>query len=414
MPRPARPSPTPGGGPVTDPVRVDALANGGEGVGRLADGRAVFVAGALPGETVRIELVEDRPRWARARLVAVVDAAPDRAEPPCAWQRDGCGGCDLMHLRPDAQIAAKVRLARDALGRLGRLPAAVVEAGPPLPSTGVRTTVRVAVRDGRPAFRRRSSHDLLAVDSCLVAHPLLADLLADGRFGDAAEATLRAGAATGERLVVLDGSGRGARLPADVGVVTTAELRHPSGAVPAVHEEVAGRRWQISAGSFFQASSVGAAALVDTVRAAAAPVAGQGPPAIALDAYSGVGLLGAALPDGVRLVAVESNPSSVADARVNQAGRDVELVEGRFERWRPRPVDVAIADPARRGLGRAAAEVLAATAAPVVVLVSCDLAALGRDSADLVALGYDHIRSTVLDLFPHTSHAEVVTRFERR
>ena len=58
--------------------------------------------------------------------------------------------------------------------------------------------------------------------------------------------------------------------------------------------------------------------------------------------------------------------------------------------------------------------VLAATAAPVIVLVSCDLAALGRDSADLVALGYDHVRSTVLDLFPHTSHAEVVTRFVRR
>ena len=78
------------------------------------------------------------------------------------------------------------------------------------------------------------------------------------------------------------------------------------------------------------------------------------------------------------------------------------------------PVDIAVAAPARRGLGRPGAEVLAATGAPVVVLVSCDLAALGRDSADLVALGYDHERSTVLDLFPHTSHAEVVTRFVRR
>jgi len=395
-------------------VRVDGLANGGEGVGRLPDGRAVFVAGALPGESVRIELVEDRPRWARARLVAVLEPSPDRAEPPCAWQRAGCGGCDLMHLRADAQAGAKVRLAAESLERLGRLPGAVVEAGPLLPSVGVRTTVRVAVQDGRAAFRRRSSHDLLAVDSCLVAHPLVGDLLAEGRFGDATEATLRVGAATGERLVVLDGTGRGAALPDDVQVVTTAALRRRSGDAPAVHEDVAGRRWRISAGSFFQAGPVGAAALVDAVRVAAAPQPGGSAPAVALDAYSGVGLLVAALPDATPVVAVESSPSSVADARVNQAGRPVEIVEGRFERWRPRPVDVAIADPARRGLGRAAAEVLAATAAPVIVLVSCDLAALGRDSADLVALGYDHVRSTVLDLFPHTSHAEVVTRFVRR
>jgi 23S rRNA (uracil1939-C5)-methyltransferase len=395
-------------------VRVDALANGGEGVGRLPDGRAVFVAGALPGESVSIELVEDRPRWARARLVAVLEASTDRVEPPCAWQRAGCGGCDLMHLRAGAQVAAKVRLAGEALERLGRLPGAVVEAGPVLPSFGVRTTVRLAVQRGRAAFRRRSSHDLLDVDSCRVAHPLLADLLAEGRFGDATEATLRVGVATGERLVVLDGTGRGAVLPDDVQVVTTTALRRRSGDTPAVHEDVAGRRWRISAGSFFQAGPVGAAALVDTVRAAAAPPPGGTTPAVALDAYSGVGLLAAALPEATSVVAVESNPSSVADARINHVGRPVELVEARFERWRPRPVDLAVADPARRGLGRAAAEVLAATAAPVIVLVSCDLAALGRDSADLVALGYDHVRSTVLDLFPHTSHAEVVTRFVRR
>ena len=133
-----------------------------------------------------------------------------------------------------------------------------------------------------------------------------------------------------------------------------------------------------------------------------------------LDAYSGVGLLTAAIEPGASVVSVESNPSSVADAVVNLADRDAEVVQARFERWRPTTVDLAVADPARRGLGRAAAEILAATEAAIVVLVSCDLAALGRDSGDLVALGYDHAGSTVLDLFPHTSHAEVVTRFERR
>jgi len=400
---------------AVEEVQIRALANGGEGVGRLADGCTVFVAGALPGETVQVEPVERRRRHARGRLVAVLAPSPDRVEPPCHWQRAGCGSCDLMAMRPAAQHAAKVQLAREALQRLGRLADPLVAAGPTLPSEGVRTTIRVAVDGGRAAYRRRASHELLAVDDCLIAHPGLASLLATGRFGRAREATLRIGAATGERMVVLDPAGGDIDLPPDVAIVDAADLRPGGpGARAAVHEVVAGRRWRISAGSFFQTSAVGAEALVAAVATAARPRPGAAAPRRVLDAYSGVGLLSAALPAEAELITVESNPSSVADAVVNLADRDVEVVQARFERWRPRPVELAVADPARRGLGRGAAEVLAATGAAVVVLVSCDLAALGRDSADLVALGYDHAGSTVLDLFPHTSHAEVVTRFERR
>lgn len=433
-------------------VTVHALANGGEGVGRLADGRAVFVPGMLPGETARVELTGFKSRYARATLTELLEASPDRVVPPCSWQQAGCGGCDLMHLRTDAQHRAKVQLAREALQRLGRLADPEVLAGPVLPSEAVRTTVRVAVQHGRAAFRRRAGHQLIEVGDCRVAHPALSALIAEGRFGSAHEAILRVGAGTGERLVVLDhGDGhahRGSRgdtagrvgarrdaprrstnraggveLPDDVLVVDAAELRPGSdgsgtsggsGGGPAIHEVIAGRRWRISAGSFFQTSAIGAEALVAAVAAAARPPAGSPFARRVLDAYSGVGLLTAAIGPDTSVVSVESNPSSVADARVNLADRDAEVVQARFERWRPVPVDLAVADPARRGLGRAAAEILAATDAAVIVLVSCDLAALGRDSGDLVALGYDHAGSTVLDLFPHTSHAEVVTRFERR
>lgn len=399
-------------------VRVRALANGGEGVATLADGRAVFVAGALPGEDVRIELVEERRRYARARLVEVLVAAPERREPPCRWHRAGCGGCDLMHASTEYQRLAKVQLARESLQRLGGLADPVVVAGPALPTAALRTTVRVAVLDGRAAFRQRASHDLVAVEDCLVAHPALVELIVEGRFGSAQEATLRVGAATGERLVVVAPHARGVRLPADVVVVGADELAARQPRAAHLHEVVDGQRWRISAASFFQTSAVGAQALVDAVRHAIGPDAASATASPgerrALDAYCGVGLLSAALPGDAAIVAVESSGSSIADARHNLAGKQVEVVHQRVERWRASPVDVAVADPARRGLGRQAAEVLAATGAATLVLVSCDLAALGRDSADLGALGYDHDGSTVLDLFPHTAHAEVVTRFRRR
>ena len=413
-------------------LQVTGLAIGGEGVGRLADGRAVFVAGALPGETVTVRLVQERKRYARAELLEVTEASPDRVAGPCRWFHAGCGGCDLMHLALPAQRAARRQLAVDALQRLGRVPDPVVLMGPELPDQGFRTTVRVAVRNGRAAFRRRASHDLVGVQGCWVAHPGLAELLAEGYFASATEVTLRMGAGTGERLAVVAPNRAGVRLAPDVIVVGADELSGGARRTAHYHEQVAGRPWRISAASFFQTSAVGAQALVDVVATQIGP---QAAGVLALDAYCGVGLLRAALPSDARVVAVESSPSAVADARHNlsenlgepgrpgtspnrptqaSASEAVRVVGSRFEHWPAEAVDVAVADPARAGLGRQGAQVLAATGAATLVLVSCDLAALGRDTAELIERGYSHVRSVVVDLFPQTSHAEVVTRLERR
>ena len=130
-----------------------------------------------------------------------------------------------------------------------------------------------------------------------------------------------------------------------------------------------------------------------------------------LDAYGGVGLFAATL-GTAGAVLVESSPSSCADAAANLGAR-AEVHESMFERWSPQPVEMAVVDPARAGLGREAADVLAATGARRVVLVSCDPVSLARDAGLLAAHGYHHAGSTVLDLFPHTPHVEVVTRFDR-
>ncbi len=414
---------------ATQEVELHGLAIGGDGVGRLADGRAVFVSGGLPSERVTVRVRKDHRRYAHAELVDVLRPAPERVTPPCPWLAAGCGGCDLMHLHPEAQRQARRRLAEDALRRLGRLDDPEVVVAEPLADLGYRTTIRVGVLAGRAAFRRRASHDLISVSGCLVAHPGLVELLAIGHFGGAREVTLRMGAATGERLALVDPNASGVQLPADVVVVEQRPQRFPrasgggghgprrAGSTSAqaaeghFHELVAGRRWRISARSFFQSSAVGAEALVAAVREAL--TTGGVTPGRVLDAYCGVGLLSAAVPDGSALVAVESSASSAADARHNLADRHAEVIQARVERWQPGPFDDVIADPARAGLGRAAVEVLSATGASRLVLVSCDMASLGRDCADLVSVGFAHHRSVLVDLFPQSSHAEVVTTFVR-
>lgn len=400
----------------SEEVAVTGVAAGGEGVGRLADGRVVFVRGALPGEQVRVTVAEERKRFARGALVEVVEAAPERVAPPCPQVAAGCGGCDWQHVAPTAQRELKARIVTDALRRIGRVEPPPPDLGPELSPEGWRTTVRAVVDDdGRAGFRLHHAHEPLAVGpgGCLVAHPLVDEILREGVFPPPVrEVTVRAGVATGERLVLCTPTVGDSRVPEGVTVVGADELA--GGHRAWIHEVVAGRRWRISAESFFQARPDGAEALVDTVAAALGEALAPG--ATVADLYSGVGLFAGVLGErtGGRVVAVDSNRSAVADARINLADLDgARIVRSDVRRWHPSAADVVVADPSRHGLGAEVVSKIGATGASALALVSCDPGALGRDAGLLAAAGWRLGSVRLVDLFPHTSHVEVVTGWIR-
>jgi 23S rRNA (uracil1939-C5)-methyltransferase len=387
-------------------LTTTAMAAGGDAIGRDDDGRVVFVDGALPGERVRVDVLDERRSFARAVVLDVLEAAPARVTPPCPFVEHGCGGCAWQHIALDEQRRLKAGIVADALRRVGQVAPVAVDFGPDLPATAFRTTVRVAVRDGEVGFRHRRSHDVVGVDGCLVAHPLVDEVLRAGRFDGAVEATVRAGVATGERLVVVHPTAARVAMPEGTRVVGTDELR--AGRRAWFHDEVAGRSWRISARSFFQSRADGAAALVDVVRAAAGDAVGGA----LVDLYGGVGLLAGGI--GARgATLVERSAASAHDARHNLADLDVTVVHVAVERWRPSRADLVIADPARGGLGAKAVAKIAATRASRVVLVSCDPAAAARDAGLLADRGYELSSVTLVDLFPHTAHIEAVSRFDR-
>lgn len=396
---------------------ADRLVAGGDALGRHPDGRVVLVAGALPGEQVEVAL-QRRKGALRGSVRRLLWASPDRVRPRCPHVADGCGGCDLQTLEPGAQVRAKIDLVADSLRRLGHIDDPVLRAGPHLSPWGFRTTLRLAVVDGRAGLRRAESHEVVPVDHCLVAHPRLDELVHGGHFGEADEVVLRIGAATGERMAIAMPTAEGVVLPPDVLVVGADELE--AGRRAWIHEEVAGRRWRISAGSFFQTRPDGADALVEVVRSMVADeLAVPGPAGrhrTLLDAYAGVGLFSGALLDGVdgwRAVAAERSRSSVADARHNLSDLDVKVVATTVEHLRAPKADLIVADPSRSGLARTGVHVLASSAASRLVLVSCDPASAGRDASLLTGVGYRHVESVLVDLFPHTHHTEVVSRFDR-
>jgi 23S rRNA (uracil1939-C5)-methyltransferase len=391
--------------PATLELTATAMAAGGDAVARDDRGRVIFVRGALPGETVEATVVDERTDFARAVAVAVLDPSTDRVTPPCPHVDRGCGGCGWQHVHPSAQVRLKVEIVAEALRRQGGLEDPRVKAAPALPATGYRTTLRLAVTPTGAGFRRHHGHDVVEIDSCLVAHPLLETLVAEGSFGTAEEVTLRCGVATGERLALVSPSVEGVDLPDDVQVVGVDEVR--SGRRAWIHEEIDGHRFRVSARSFFQARPDGAAQLAAMVRTAlnGAP---DGP---FVDLYGGVGLFAATSGAGRRITLVERSSSSVADARANLPGAKVLLVD--VDRWRPSSAAAVVADPSRTGLGRDAVKAIAGTGTTHFALVSCDPASLGRDARLLEAAGFRHDGSTVVDMFPHTPHVEVVSRFVR-
>jgi len=388
--------------PHDEVVHVEKMAAGGDAIARLADGRVVFIDGALPDESVRVTMTTNKRDFARGFVAKVLQPSAHRVAPPCPELARGCGGCGWQHVAPSAQLRWKSDIVADALRRTAKLPDADVRIGGSVHPWGYRTSMRLAVTaDDRVGLRAGSSHRVVALDTCMVAHPALSALLPAVRIAGGEELSIRVSIATGQATAWSSSVGvRFDGLPPHVAV----------GAESVLFEDVAGVRLQVTAASFFQSGPAAAELLVATVR----DMCGhslrdlRGP---LLDAYGGIGLFAATL--GIEeAILVESSPSACADAAVNLGDRAT-VFQTPFEEWTPQPVDLAVVDPARAGLGRAATDVLAATDASVVVLVSCDPVSLARDTTLLATHGYRHAGSTVLDLFPQTPHVEVVTRFER-
>ena len=385
-------------------LHIERLVAGGDALARDGDGRVVFINGALPGETIEAEFVEVKRDFARARMLRVASASPNRVTPPCRHVADGCGGCDWQHLAAHAQHDAKVAVVREAFARTARISDAPIVRGGAVGHEASRTTVRMAVTaGGRLGFRRAASHDTVEIEQCLVMHPLLQQLVSSVGVRGEGEVTLRCSVATGERAVLAHDKARVLGLPDDVA----------AGADAVVHEDIAGARLRVSMASFFQASPQAAELLVDSV-ARAAGDALDGRDGVVVDAYGGVGLFAATVvPIGVQCILVESSESACSDAYENLRGRSAKVMHTRFEHWRAVRAGLVIADPARSGLGKPGVTTLLDTAAPTVVLVSCDAVAAARDARLLVDAGYNLVKAEVLDLFPHTHHVEVVSLFVR-
>lgn len=388
-------------------LSVHGIAKGGDGVAREPSGRVVFIRGALPGDSVDVEIVEEKKRFARGALLEVITAGSGRVDPTCRHVADGCGGCDFQHAALDLQRKLKTNIVADALERIGRFPDPSVWFAGGIERDAYRTTVRCAVAHSKAAFREHGSTQLVPAPECTIAHPRIRALMAEGDFASASEVLIRVGSRTGDCSVVVWPNSEDVVVP--FGEVLGADLLDAGGSL-FIHEEIAGRRWRVSAQSFLQSAPESAELVVAEVQRQIDAGNGAG---ILCDLYAGIGLFAGALTYDGQGVAVEANRHAVADARENLSDTDVVVVGSSVERWQPRPAGIVVADPPRAGLGAAGVAAVGGTGATTVILVHCDAAALARDARLMVDSGHQLEDVAVLDLFPQTSHVETVSRFSR-
>jgi tRNA/tmRNA/rRNA uracil-C5-methylase (TrmA/RlmC/RlmD family) len=384
-------------------VEVGPVAHGGHCVARL-DGRVVFVRHALPGERVRVAITEgdDDSRFLRGDAVEVLDASPQRVEPPCPYAGPGrCGGCDFQHADLAYQRQLKAEVVREQFQRLAKLDVDVPVEAVPGDEAGLRWRSRVEFAvdaDGRAGLRVHRSHTILPLADCLIA---------DQRIIDSGVLDTLWTGCTGVDAVAADE-------PADAVLVTL-----PEGRVPTVVQRVDTPEWsgefRIGARGFWQVHPGAAPTFVAHVLETLRPDAGEK----VLDLYAGAGLFAPALADAVgpsgSVLAVEGHRPAVVDGMRNTSLQpQVEWRHGRVDRVVHTLVrqqinaDLVVLDPPRTGAGRDVTRDIAALHPRRIAYVACDPAALARDVAYLGSAGYRLETLRAFDAFPMTHHVECI------
>ena len=437
-------------------LTIEKLIYGGDGFARLppglpaskdqdrSRGKAVFIPFVLSGEKIDASLSEEKPGFARAQAISMVEPSPHRIPPLCPYFAR-CGGCHYQHADYSHQLEIKKEILRENLRRIAKLELQCEIQVHPSPPWNYRNRSRLQVRN-RPNFTvgyfKFASHELLPVEHCPISSPLInraiAALWEMGRSSKSVEGVREIGffanAGDASLLIELSCAPEARRaavrawaeelcaaMPEIAGVVAFREpqkgVLEPLVAVGASELTYRAKTaaYRVTAGAFFQTNRFLVDELVDVVTSHRS---GD----LALDLYAGVGLFSTALACSFRhVVSVESSPTASNDLKYNLPANS-QAVRSATERYLSTTFmekshalhpDLIVVDPPRSGLGDPIARAIATVAAPRITYVSCDPATLARDLGPLMSAGYRVEEAHLVDLFPQTFHLESVLHLVR-
>ena len=425
---------------------IDTLANDGRGVAHL-EGKAVFIHGALPGETVSFRYTARHKTFDEGQVEVVTTPSPDRIEPRCP-HFGLCGGCRLQHVNAQQQIIVKQEWLLDNLTRIGKInPEQLLE---PLtgPHWGYRHKARLGVKYVSQknkvlvGFRERNSSYIADLQSCAVLHQRVGSLLAE--LGQLIQKLSlyqqlpQIEVAAGDQIVALNFRVLSPPNEADKALLTAFGKTHglhiylqPKGPesvyqlwptaetalsyrLPAYQLELMFAPFHFTqVNPFINQQMVNLALrLLDLQKSERV-----------LDLFCGIGNFTLALArHALEVVGIEGDASAMAWAQHNaqynaitnvrfitaDLGREVSVAP-----WPREHYAKILLDPPRSG-ALAIIPQIAKLEAHRIVYVSCHPATLARDAGELVhRFGYRLASVGVMDMFPHTAHAEAIALFVR-
>lgn len=447
----------------THTVRIERMGTGSEAVGKLPDGKTVFVEGGAPGDVVEACVTEDKGSFARASIARIVEASPERIAPACP-SAAACGGCPWQHLSYDAQLSAKRENVVGALVHTTRMDAGRAEdlVGKPIACKrqwGYRNKLELGCTRGENrfdvGFRRESTHDIATPDRCPVAARAIerapkalrgalryaqgTDDLGIYRIGVRASlrtkdveialwtppgafprthvATTLASALSPSSIVRVIADEGKARKVKKVEVLAGRGMWRERMALPGARDGVAPREeiaFMTSAPSFFQVNTAQAERLVACALEALGDVDGM----LVADLYAGGGTFSIPLAcAGADVIAIEAAGSSVRDLRRNAEANhvDIEVVGGdaAHELAEIGQLDALVVDPPRAGLAESVIDDIVAATPERVVYVSCNPITWARDAARFEERKWRLASAVPVDMFPQTNHIEIVSCFLR-
>ncbi|MCI5052324.1 MAG: 23S rRNA (uracil(1939)-C(5))-methyltransferase RlmD [Simkaniaceae bacterium] len=412
-------------------IDIRDLGSHGEGVGDHG-GKVIFVEGALPGESVEIDLTVEKKSYSKGDLTKVLKPSEERIEPPCPYF-ERCGGCSIQHLSYEGSLELKRNHVEQTLRRVGKLEITVEKTEPSDKKFGYRNKIVLPVQ-GAVGLYAKGSHEIIPIDHCMIHNEVgerVFKLALGLELSSLRHLLIRTSINSGKVLVGLITRGKLDKALAKAfaeceeveGVLHAVNKRDDnvilSSGFTLIHgsdyivEKLCGLFFRMRAGSFFQVNPWQAQKLYETALDWAELKKGDR----VIDAYCGVGTMALIFASrGAEVRGIEIVPEAIRAAKENGEDNGIEasFICGRAEKLLPKEkrADVVILNPPRKGCELAVLDAIAKKRPRRVLYVSCHPATLARDLAHLVDRGYSIARVKPFDMFPQTMHVETLVRLD--
>lgn len=437
-------------------VYIEDLTHDGNGVAKI-DGYPLFIQGALPQETAEIHVLKTLKNYGFAKIVEIIEPSPDRVKAPCIYFGK-CGGCQLQHLSYEGQLKWKENMVKNVMKRIGKIDA------PVLPVKGMqdpwnyrnKSQIPFSMTETGPiaGFYKSKTHEIVDMERCLIqvseADAMMANLKKElmeidvqpyneeSHNGMLRHVVVRKGRATGEVMIVLvtnkhkfpqkEAAIEVIRklVPNVTSIVQNVNIEKTNVILgnetytlwgkDTIEDTIGGVRFEISARSFYQVNPVQTEVLYKQALDYAQLTGDE----TVIDAYCGIGTISLFLAQKAKQVmGVEIVEQAIEDAKRNadlngftntyfEAGPAEEVIP----RWYAdgKEADVLVVDPPRKGCDEALLTTIIEQKPKRVVYVSCNPATLARDLRILEDGGYKTVEIQPVDMFPQTTHVEVIVK----